>query len=242
MNIKIPTTCPSCDSTLIRVNGQLFCKSLNCAAQNDKKLEKYCKALKIKGLGPASLTKLNLDSISALYDLTEVQCTDALGTANGIKVYTEIRKSLKTSVEMLLPAFSIPLVGKTAAAKLQQVIGNVKDITSTTCKDAGLGAKVTENLLDWFSTSYIDLGYVFSNAEIVPVVEATLGTVCITGKLNNGLSRSEATGLLQQRGYRVRGSVTSMTDYLLCEDGSTSSKLTKAQTLGITITTLQELL
>ena len=53
-----PTNCPSCDSELEFVNDQLFCKNDSCPSQWDKKVVNFASSLKIKGLGPAAVSKL----------------------------------------------------------------------------------------------------------------------------------------------------------------------------------------
>jgi len=236
----IITECPCCATTLQRVKDQLFCRNASCEAQGFKKLEKYGKALKIKGLGPRTIEKLELESIPDLYDLSAEYISATIGATMGAKLYNEIQKSKVTTVSDLLPALSIPLIGKTAATKVNGGISSISEITPQHCSDIGLGEKATRNLLQFLETQYEDIGYIFGKvAQNVP--DAALGTVVLTGKLVNGMSRAQATTLLQGKGYKVTGSVSKNTDYLICEDGSTSSKLTKAQDLGITITTIQEL-
>lgn len=235
------TNCPSCDSLLVRVKDQLFCKNNTCPAQGSKKVEKYCKALKIRGLGPKSLEKLEIESIAHLYELSNKELEDALGTTNGTKVYNEIAKSVNTTLADLLPAFSIPLVGKTAALKVGAGISDIEQITSTHCRDAGLGEKATKNLLNFLVDEYEDIGYIFTDGAVMDNGQDK-GVVVLTGKLSNGMSRAKATELLRSNGYKVTGTVSKNTNYLICEDDSTSSKTKKAQDLGIQTTTLEELI
>jgi len=238
--LKIISECPSCNSVLVRIKDQLFCKSSSCPSQGAKKIEKYAKQLKIKGLGPATITKLGLDCISDIYLMTHEYINDALGEKIGTKLKLEIDKSLTTSITDLLPAFSIRLIGRTAAAKVATIVTDIKDITPKACQEAGLGEKATANLVDWVNEEYEDLGYnLVASRE---AIKGHKGTVVITGKLDNGLSRRAATDMLQEHGYKVTTSVSKNTDYLILEDNSVSSKTTKAEALGIHKTTLQELL
>ena len=69
----------------------------------------------------------------------------------GTKLIEEIEKSKSVSLEQLLPAFSIPLIGKTAAEKLCKVINHISEVTVEICEKAGLGPKATENLLNWYN-------------------------------------------------------------------------------------------
>ena len=59
----------------------------------------------------------------------------------------EIEKSKKSDLQTLLPAFSIPLFGRTASEKLCGEVSEINEINADSCKKAGLGPKVTNNLL-----------------------------------------------------------------------------------------------
>ena len=73
-----PTDCPACGSTLELVNEQLFCRNTKCPAQWDKKLEGFASTLKIKGLGPATISKLGVESLPELYELTVSDIQDRI--------------------------------------------------------------------------------------------------------------------------------------------------------------------
>jgi DNA ligase (NAD+) len=58
-------------------------------------------------------------------------------------------------------------------------------------------------------------------------------TLVLTGTLPN-LSRSEAKALIEAAGGKVSGSVSKKTDYLVAGEAA-GSKLTKAESLGVTV-------
>ena len=58
--IEIPTKCPSCDTSLELVNAQLFCRNIMCSARARKNVEYFAKTIGIKGLGPSTIEKLNI--------------------------------------------------------------------------------------------------------------------------------------------------------------------------------------
>ena len=70
----------------------------------------------------------------------------------GSKLYAEIQNSISAPLELLLPAFGIPLIGNTATRKLSETVKTIHEIDADTCQRAGLGPKATENLLDWMDT------------------------------------------------------------------------------------------
>jgi DNA ligase (NAD+) len=239
MKIKIPTTCPCCDYTLELVNDQLFCRNQACSAQLGKKLEHFCKTLGIKGMGARTLEKLQLTDITEIYYLELDQIITALGSEKiAVKLLDEIDRSRNSDLATILPAFSIPLVGNTAAQKVAKVVASVEDITTERCRQAGLGEKVTNNLISWLETDFVEmkefLPFSFKTSN-KPVANVSAESVCITGKLTSFKNKAEATKALELAGFKVTETVTKQTNYLVDEDNKGSSKRTKADELGITI-------
>ena len=78
--------------------------------------------------------------------------------------------------------------------------------------------------------------------EVLPPAEENLPlsgkTVVISGTLP-GMSREEATQLIQRHGGKVTGSVSKKTSFLLAGE-SAGSKLEKATALGIPVLSLEE--
>ena len=243
--IVAPTQCPSCGSTLELVKDQLFCRNPDCYATLSKKVEHFAKTLKIKGLGPKTIEKLSLSSISEIYSISESDIINIIGEKLGEKLFSQIELSKQSDLILLLPAFSIPLIGATASKKLISVISNIHDITPEKCIEASLGPKACANLTDWLETEfYGELEYLpFSfKAEKVNVVQDIGKTVCITGKLNDFKNRTLAGKYLESFGFKVASSVTKKTNYLVDEEDKQSSKRTKAENYGISIVTIKELL
>jgi DNA ligase (NAD+) len=239
MKIKIPTTCPCCEYTLERVNDQLFCRNQACSAQLGKKLEHFCKTLGIKGMGAKTLEKLQLTDITEIYYLELDQIIESLGSEKiAVKLLDEINKSRNSDLATILPAFSIPLVGNTAAQKIAKVVNSVEDINTELCRKAGLGEKVTNNLISWLETDFVEmkefLPFSFK-ASNKPVANVSAESVCITGKLTSFKNKAEANKALEQAGFKVTETVTKQTNYLVDEDNKGSSKRIKADELGITI-------
>ena len=240
MKITIPTHCPCCDYPLELVNDQLFCRNQACSAQLDKKIEHFCKTLGIKGMGPKAIEKLQLADITEIYYMDVDQVTEALGSERvATKLLSEIDKSRSADLQQVLPAFSIPLFGNTAAAKLCTVVQTVDDITFEKCKQAGLGDKVSENLISWLQTDFQEmrefLPFSFKVSKQVQAPSADAKSVCITGKLQSFKNKAEAYAALTAAGFRPVESVTKTTSYLVDEDNKGSSKRTKADQLGIEI-------
>ena len=233
--ITAPDKCPSCGHTLEWENQLLYCRNTLCGDQSSKKIEHFAKTLKIKGLGPAAITSLALESINDIYAVSEYEIVNLLGSQKlGEKLFTEIENSIKAPLNILLAAFSIRLIGKTASEKLSAVCESIHDINEDSCAKAGLGPKATESLLQWIEEEYPLLDIPHSFAFESPKVR-TGGVVCISGKLKSFGTKAQATEALEQHGYTVKSSVTKDVTILVNESGVESQKTTKARESGVTI-------
>jgi DNA ligase (NAD+) len=239
--ILAPTTCSSCGFVLAWRNDLLFCENTECAAQISKQIEHFAKTIKIKGLGPKTVEKLALSSLMDIYmldyDLTKI----ALSSKRlADKLFIEIEHSKKATLNQLLPAFSIPLVGKTATEKLSTIISYLEELSMGKCRDAGLGTKTTESLMDWYESEWKDnlefLPFIFKFEKPKKVTE-TLDTICISGKLTSFKTKAAAEMALSARGYVIKNTVTKDVTILVNESGIESAKTKKARESGITIVT-----
>ena len=234
--IQPPSNCPSCDSWLEEVNNLFYCKNELCGEKLQKQIEHFAKTLKIKGLGPAAITSLALESINDIYAISEYEIVNLLGSQKlGEKLFTEIENSVKAPLNILLAAFSIRLIGKTASEKLSAVCESIHDINEDSCAKAGLGPKATESLLEWIEEEYPLLELPHSFAFDKPVIRTNVGVVCISGKLKSFGTKAQATEALEQHGYTVKSSVTKDVTILVNESGVESQKTTKARESGVTI-------
>ena len=241
MRIQIPTNCPCCDYPLELVNDQLFCRNTACGAQLNKKLEHFCKTLGIKGMGSKTVEKLDLADITELFYLDQDQVSEALGSEKtALKLLDEIERAKTADLATVIASFSIPLVGQTASKKLCEVVSHIDEVSYETCKEAGLGDKVTQNLLSWLETDFEEmrefLPFSFQSTKVSPINSAGK-TVCITGKLSSFKTKAEAHRALEEAGFRPVESVTKATDILVDEGDKGSTKRKKAEELGIQIIT-----
>ena len=239
--IEIPTTCPCCFYKLETVNEQLFCRNLSCEAQLGKKLEHFTKTLGIKGFGPKTIEKLGLADITELFYLDRDSAIESLGSEKvADKLLDEIERAKGADLATVLASFSIPLVGGTASKKIAGVVSSIEEITQETCKQAGLGEKVTSNLLNWINLEYPEmkefLPFSFKSSN-VKSSKVDGPTVCITGKLTSFKTKAEATKILEAAGLIVVESVTKTLKYLIDEEDKGSTKRKKAEEYGVTIVT-----
>jgi len=238
--IEAPTTCPSCDSVLEEVNHLLHCRTPQRGEKSLKLIEHFAKTLKIKGLGPATIRKLSITSLEELYDLTFEQASVALSSDRlAVKLVDELQRSRSAPLNVLLPAFSIPLIGKSAAEKLSRVCKDIEEIDYDLCRKAGLGDKASSNLTSWiedefYYVSLLPFSFRFDSPRAV--VESK-GTVCISGKLSSFKTKAEANAKLQELGYVTKTSLTKDVTILVNESGVESAKTKKARESGVEIIT-----
>jgi len=237
-----PTECPACSSTLELVNEQLFCRNPKCPAQWDKKLEGFASALKIKGLGPATISKLAVESLPELYKLTVSDIQDRIHSEKlAEKLYDELQKSKSSKLVDILPAFSIPLIGRSASQKLCDRISNIEDISEKSCTEAGIGPKASANLVNFMETEFYPNRYKdtlpFNWNNKISVKKEVTGVVCISGKLKSYPTKAHATKVLESYGYVVKSSLTKECTHLINESGIESAKTQTARDRGVLIVT-----
>lgn len=233
--ILAPSNCPSCGEFLQWENHILYCRNTNCGSQSQKKIEHFAKTLKIKGLGPAAIEKLELDNPGDLYCLTIIDIEEALGSKKlAEKLFAEIQNSRKAPLNMVLPALSIRLIGRTATEKLSKICNGLYEVDEEVCSDAGLGPAATQSLLEYLENG---LPYVLPQSMLFekPVQKDIAGIVCISGKLKSFKTKAEATKVLEQHGYTVKSSVTKDVTVLVNESGIESQKTIKARNDGLLI-------
>lgn len=248
MKILAPTSCPSCGSILERVKDQLFCRnSDDCPAQSTKKLQNFCKKMKMKGFGEKTIEQLGLVQIDELLTLDATDLMDSGLSdhmADKLIGVVEDRLNLGISPNDFLAAMSIPLIGDGAMRKL--TFDSIESITYDMCKSAGIGDKAARNLIEWIENNPNSIRgwskfFKITKSQTADV-QSNGKIVCITGKLNDFKNRSEAGTFLASQGFEVKTSVTKAVTHLICEDGTTGSSYKKAVANGITITTIKELL
>lgn len=240
MQIDIPTNCPSCESSLVFVNDVLYCKNPECGSVAAKRVEHFASTLKIKGLGPSTISKLHLMHPLDIYDMTLEYITCSLDSEKlASKLFEEIEQSKSKTLDVILPALGIPLIGQTATNKLAQVCSNIEDITTDTCKKAGLGPKATDNLVSWLTEHdwYYELPHDLVFSKQTQSREETKGVVCITGKLVSFPSKEAARKILEDLGFVVKSSLTKDVTILINESGKETSKTQKARESGVKVVT-----
>ena len=142
-------------------------------------------------------------------------------------------------------ALGIRNIGQVAAAALARRFGTLEACFDATvevlCEIEDFGQITAECVTDYFShpqnralcQRLIDAGLLTSSTAVTLDERFAGMTFVLTGTLPT-MSRDEASELIRQRGGKVSGSVSKKTTYVVAGEAA-GSKLTKAQTLGVTV-------
>ena len=183
-----------------------------------------------------------------LYTLTEAQLLDldkfAEKSAKNLIAALESSKGCK--LWQLIHGLGIPHVGKQSAKDLEAKFNSLEAIASATIESLeaidGIGSIMAQSIHAWFAdadnhTLIEQLkahGLNFDSARQEKVEGILVGnTVALTGALP-GLSRDDATQMIEAAGGRTSSSVSRKTDFVLAGE-ATGSKYVKAKELEITI-------
>lgn len=258
----MPTRCPSCGEVLKREDGEVAYRCLNpeCPAQLSRSLEHFVSrdAMNIDGCGEAQISALIANGLvkdaSDLYVLNseQLEALDRMGKKSASNLLLAIEKSKEAGLARLLHALGIRHVGKQTASVLAKHFDTldsimIADIASLSEID-DIGEVVAKSIYDFFSLESTknlcqklkDVGVKVSEQAPKQKGDKLEGfTFVITGTLP-GMKREEAAELIEQNGGKVSSSVSKKTSFLLC-GADAGSKLTKAQSLGVKVISLEEL-
>lgn len=226
--------------------------------------------LNIDGLSEATIQKFIslgwLNSIQDIYYLTkyekQMKNLDGFGSKSVSKLFDSIEKSRNTTLDRFLYALSIPLVGKTASkviaeAEDYQFESFVRDMTHPGAKFfshiPGIGDSIINSLDEYFNrecSNVWELGKEFTFETPKKVFlsinsgkDLTGQTFVITGSLKHFENRDAFKEKIESLGGKVSGSISKKVTALINNDvNSTSSKNTKAKSIGVKIMSEDEFL
>ena len=88
-----------------------------------------------------------------------------------------------------------------------------------------------------FYPNEYDTNLPFSFSATKTVKRETIGTVCISGRLNSYPTKARAAEALEQHGFAVKNSLTKECTHLINESGIESAKTQTARDRGVIIIT-----
>ena len=269
-NIEIPHTCPACGGeTKIRQTNDvksLYCTNPECQAKKIKSFTLFVSrdALNIDGLSEATLEKfIGAGFIHEYADIFHLSGHKEVITEMegfGQKSYDNLISSIETASHTTLPrliyGLGIAGIGLANAKMLcrhfnydldQMRHCNVEELTAVD----GIGGVLAQAWVDYFASEKNNevLDHLLQELHIEKEQTEENGTAfagmafVITGSVEHFANRKELQALIESKGGKATGSVTSKTTYLINNDTqSSSSKNKKAKELGIPILSEEDFL
>ncbi|MBO5883503.1 MAG: NAD-dependent DNA ligase LigA [Clostridia bacterium] len=259
---EMPTFCPSCGERVYRDDDEAAVRCVNsrCPALVLRSIEHFASkgAMDIEGLGP-QIVELLIDNrlISDAADLyglkvSDVEKLERMGRKSAENLTAAIERSKTAGLERLVYALGIRNIGEVAATSLAARYGTLEALmdarTDQLVEIADFGEITARSVVEFFSVDgnrefckrLMDAG-VDTHSKAEPVGDKFAGlTFVLTGTLPT-MSRDEASELIKKAGGKVSGSVSSKTSFVVAGEAA-GSKLTKAQSLGVSIIDESELM
>lgn len=260
---SMPEHCPECGSEVIKERDKAVYRctgGLFCPAQRKRSLQHFVsrKAMDIVGLGNKLINQLaDLDIVKHpddLYQLDVITLSnmDRMAEKSAQNVIDAIEKSKETTLARFIFALGIPEVGEVTAKNLANHFASLERLQQTTIEELitidDVGDIVAEHIQHFFEQVHniqviqglIEAGIHWPTPTMTATEDSAFSgkVIVLTGTLFEH-TRSEAKQMLENLGAKVTGSISQKTDYLIAGEKA-GSKLTKAQSLGVTVLTEQE--
>lgn len=266
--VQAPTKCPICGGeTAIKDSDSdseiLICTNEDCSAKIQAKAELMASrdALDITGLSEGTIAKIldtyEVNSHEEILSITKehLLALDGFAEKSAQSLYNAIQKAIKKqSIDKVLYASAIPLIGKSTAKDICKVytieeLSNIlaksdTDAVKDLCKIKGIGKETANSLVkhkDKFRLMFVAINEVTAIAVKDNNPNKEQYSICITGQ------REPFKTIIESAGHKVTSSVSKKTKALIAADGDlTTSKAVKAIELKIpiikTVEELEELL
>lgn len=266
--VPIPKHCPACGAaTEIRqVNDvrSLYCTNEFCSAKKRKLFSHFVSrnAMNIEGLSEATIEKfLEEGFLGDLYDIyrlepyrMQIVMLEGFGERSYENLQASIQTSRNTTLSRFLYGLGIMNIGVATAKLICRHFQN--DLTAIQNADVeelveieGIGTVIAESFVAYFQNAdnrkriqELLQEIRFEQEEAgndSPIFQGV--NFVITGSVNHYANRDAVKAVIEARGGKVTGSVTSKTSYLINNDvTSNSSKNKKAKELGVPIISEEE--
>lgn len=253
---EMPAQCPRCATPTQRYGDDVatYCPNVACPGRQLEGLVHFASkdAMDIDGLSYARIQQLLsaelVHDVADLYDVTVMQLAglERFAQKSAENLAAAIGTSKGQPLSRLLFGLGIRHVGAQAAQLLARHFGSLDALMSASAQQLGavrgIGDIIAQSVADYFADTTTralmerlrDRGLTLTEPQAVAADGALSGsTVVITGTLP-GLSRGEATALVERAGGRVTSSVSKKTTFVVAGEEA-GSKLDKAVELGVEV-------
>lgn len=266
--IVFPKCCPSCEHPIEKENAISYCpNTLGCPAQIKGGIVHFTsqKAMDIKGLGSETVDLLwssgwvrKVEDIYLL-DKDKLLSLDRMGEKSVQNLLDQIENSKSKPLHKVLYGIGIRHIGETSARKIAQALGSMQRIGKATPEEYlaidEIGPTVSKALFDFFNTEthqasiqkLEDVGLMMVSApeELSQNTEGNetfKGHLVVVSGVFEAHSREEMQELVQRHGGRISKTVTQKVTLLLVGDKPGPSKVSKAESLGISLLSQRDFL
>jgi DNA ligase (NAD+) len=260
---RMPTHCPACGTATESDEEEvaIYCPNVACPGRQLEGLVHFASrgAMDIRGLSYARIQQLIeaglVQDVADIYSVTRDQLValDRFADKSAAALVDAIAASKAQPLSRLLFGLGIRHVGATAAELLARRFGSMDALMAAIEEEVeavrGIGEIIARAVHHYFEDESAralveklrERGLDFTEPQSVAADGALSGkTVVITGTLP-GLSRTEATALIESAGGRVTSGVSKATSFVLAGENP-GSKMEKANTLGVEVIDEAELL
>lgn len=258
----IPDRCPICGANAVRDEDEavIRCQNIDCPAQLLRSIEHFASrnAMNIDGLGEAIVEQLvGAELVRTVADLYTLQIQDLtalerFGQKSAENLLSSIEKSKSNELNRLVFALGIRGIGQRAAVLLCEKFGSMDSIMSADVTEIssieGFGEVLANSVYKAMREPHrialierlrsLGINMTYSDGKISDSLAGL--TFVLTGTLPT-LKREQAKEMIEKRGGKCSGSVSKKTSYVVAGEEA-GSKLTKANELGITVISEQQLL
>ncbi len=258
---QMPTTCPVCGAPAVREEGEsaVRCTGIECPAKALRNIVHFAsdEGMDIEGLGYKIVEQLiEKGLISNIADIYDLKLEDIASLKKNGKKFAQnlidaIEESKNRDLSNLITALGIRHVGKKLAkvlARKYKTLDNLMsaDVEELASKD-DIGEVIAQSIHTFFNEEQtIDLINRLKSAGIntQSLQEESNDTrfegktFVLTGALSK-YSREQASDIIERLGGKTSSSVSKKTSYVLAGEDA-GSKLTKAQSLGVTVISEEE--
>jgi DNA ligase (NAD+) len=256
---RMPTRCPVCGSAVERLEQEAIARctgGLVCAAQRKQALLHFAsrRALDIEGLGERLVDQLvdsgRVRTPADLFHLDQaaLMALDRMGEKSAANLLQAIEKSRNTSLDRFIYALGIRHVGESTAQALAAHFGSLDALLAADearlLEVPDVGPVVAQSIRRFLDEPHnrqviaalrqAGVHWLESAGSKAPGEAPLAGrTFVLTGTLA-GLTRIEASEMIQAVGGHVSGSVSKKTDFVVAGEDA-GSKLDRARELGVPI-------